>query len=155
MMSPDVTLRAITPDNLWDICRLRVADDQKEFVASNAGSIAQAYVEPSFRPFAIYAGDEPVGFTMYGREESTGRWWLVRLMVDQRYQARGHGRAALQLLLPMMIDEVGMDEIFTSYMPGNEVAAALYRSIGFVDTGEMDEGEHLMRLDIRTWGNRS
>ncbi|HUG13528.1 MAG TPA: GNAT family N-acetyltransferase [Thermomicrobiales bacterium] len=154
MTAPAITLRAITPDNLWDVCRLRVTDEQSEFVESNAGSIAQAYVEPSFRPYAIYADDEPVGFTMYGKEESTGRWWVVRLMVDQRYQRKGYGRSAMEALLPMMIEQVGMDEIVTSYVPGNGVAASLYRSLGFVDSGEMDEDEHLMRLSIPDWNSR-
>lgn len=145
-----ITLRPITSANLWEICRLKVADEQAGFVASNAGSIAQAYVEPSFRPLAVYAGEEPVGFTMYGREESTGRWWLVRLMIDHLYQGQGYGRSAMNALLPLMIEQAGMDEIYTSYMPGNDNAAALYRSLGFVDTGVMDDDEHVMRLNVHS-----
>lgn len=143
-----VSLRAITRDNLDAILRLNVDPDQKTFVASNVYSLAEAWTEPSFQPFAIYHADEPVGFTMYGLEESTARWWVVRLMVDAGHQAHGFGRAAMQLLLPLMVERHGMQRIVTSYEPGNDVAAALYRKLGFQDTGELDEGEYLMVLDL-------
>ena len=146
-----ISLRPITRDNIAAVCRLRVAEDQEEFVARNVSSIAEAYVEPTFRPLAVYAGDELVGFTMYGQDESNGRWWVIRLMIDRPRQGRGYGRQAMEALIPLMIEREGMGEIFTSYVPGNEAAAHLYRSLGFVDTGEMDEGEHLMRLDVAAW----
>jgi diamine N-acetyltransferase len=148
----DVSLREVNRDNLEAVCRLQVAGDQQEFVETNAGSLAEAYVEPSFRPFAIYAGDEPVGFTMYGYEDPPGRWWVVRLMIDQRFQGRGYGRRAMELLLHRMVEREGCRQIVTSYVPGNEIAAHLYRRLGFVDTGEMDEGEHLLRLDVERAG---
>lgn len=143
-----VSLRAITPDNLDAMLKLKVGTDQESFVAPNVYSLAEAWTEPSFQPFGIYHGDEPVGFTMYGLEESTDRWWVVRLMVDLAHQAHGYGRAAMQLLLPLMVERHGMQRIVTSYEPGNDVAAKLYVSLGFQDTGELDEGEYLMILDL-------
>ena len=61
-----VTLRPITRDNLWAVLRLRLHPGQEDFVADNAVSIANAYVEPTFVPLAVYAGEEPVGFAMDG-----------------------------------------------------------------------------------------
>lgn len=145
---PQITLRPITRGNIWAVCDLRVGDDQKDFVATNEDSILTAYVEPSFRPFGVYAGDELVGFTMYGYEDPPGRWWVVRLMIDQRFQGRGYGRTAMELLLPMMVERECMTEIVTSFVPGNKVAARLYESLGFVDTGEIEDGEPLLRLDV-------
>ncbi len=150
-----ISLRPITRDNIAEVCRLRVAEDQEEFVSRNVSSIAEAYVEPTFRPLALYAGDDLVGFTMYGQDESTGRWWVIRLMIDRPQQGKGFGRQAMEALIPLMIEREGMDQIFTSYVPGNEGAAHLYRSLGFIDTGEMDEGEHLMRLDVAAWRGSS
>jgi diamine N-acetyltransferase len=152
MTAPAITLRAVTRDNFDAVIGLRVADDQTHFVASNEYSLAEAYVESQFYPFAIYAGDEPVGFTMYGFEEPTGRWWIVRLMIAHAQQGKGFGRRAMELLIPLMTERHRMDSIVTAYEPGNDVAASLYRSLGFVDTGEMDDDEHLMRLNVRDWG---
>ena len=143
-----VSLRAITRENYRAVIRLKVGAEQETFVADNVFSLAETWVEPSFQPLAIYHLDEPVGFTMYGLEESTGRWWVIRLMVDERYQARGYGRAAMQLLLQLMVVRHAMKQIVTSYEPGNDGAAALYRTLGFRDTGEIDEGEYLMVLDL-------
>jgi diamine N-acetyltransferase len=143
-----VSLHAITRENYRAVIRLKISAEQETFVADNVFSLAETWVEPSFQPLAIYHADEPVGFTMYGLEESTGRWWVIRLMVDARYQARGYGRAAMQLLLSLMVERHEMKQIVTSYEPGNDVAAALYRTLGFNDTGAMDEGEHLMVLDL-------
>lgn len=155
MTAPRITLRPVTRDNFDAVICLRVADDQTRFVASNVYSLAEAYVESQFYPFAIDAADEPVGFTMYGFEEPTGRWWIVRLMIAHAHQGKGYGRRAMELLIPLMVERHGMDSIITSYDPGNDVAASLYRGLGFVDTGEMDDGEHVMRLNVGDWGAES
>ncbi len=145
-----VTLRPVSRDNISAVCQLRVADDQADFVATNARSIAEAYVEPTFRPFGIYANDELVGFTMYGFDVRVGRWWVVRLMIDARYQGRGYGRRAMELLLPLMLAQEGMDEIVTSFVPGNAPAERLYRSLGFEDTGEIEDDEPVLRYVVRS-----
>lgn len=46
----------------------KVTPEQEDFVAPNLYSIAEAYVEPSWTPLAIYAGEELVGFSMFGRD---------------------------------------------------------------------------------------
>ncbi len=145
-----VALRAITRANFYEILALKVGADQTNFVAPNVKSLAEAWLEPSFEPFGVYHDDELVGYTMYGYEDPPGRWWVVRLMIDERFQHRGYGRAAMQLLIPLMIERHRMSRIVTSYAPGNDVAGGLYRSLGFQDTGQMEDGEHLVVLDVTT-----
>lgn len=62
----DITLRRVTHANFGELADLAVREDQREFVASNAVSIMEAYttlVEGGVAlPFGIYAGDTPVGF---------------------------------------------------------------------------------------------
>jgi hypothetical protein len=61
-----VTLREITRETIRTICNLQVAPHQKNFVAPNAVSIAQAYFEPEIVWFrAIYADKTGVGFLMH------------------------------------------------------------------------------------------
>lgn len=143
-----VTLRPLTRENLWPVVELKIHPDQESFVAPNIDSIANAYVEPTFVPLAVYAGEELVGFAMYGQHPDTGAWWVIRLMIALEHQGRGFGRAAMETLLDLMVERTGCDEIITSFVPGNTVAATLYASLGFHPTGEEEDGEPLLRLPI-------
>ncbi len=141
-----VTLRPITRENLGAVLRLRKHPDQEGFVPDNAASLALAYVEPTFAPLAVYAGEEPVGFAMYGQHPDTGAWWVIRLMIDREQQGQGYGRAAMEAVIEMMAERVGCEEIVTSFVPSNAVAAGLYAGLGFRPTGEIEDGEPLVRL---------
>lgn len=59
-------LEKINGKNVWDILKLRVSDNQKNFVASNDISIIEAYTMISGNgyafPFAVYNAGVPVGF---------------------------------------------------------------------------------------------
>ena len=149
-----VTLRPITRDNLWAVVDLKLHPGQEGFVADNVDSIANAYVEPTFVPLAVYAGDELVGFAMYGQHPRTGAWWLIRLMVDREHQGKGYGRAASEAVIAMMAERAGCEEIVTSFVPSNAVAAGLYASLGFRPTGEIEDGEPLVRLRLADWRAR-
>ena len=143
-----VTLQPLTRDNLWPVVELKVQPEQENFVAPNIDSIANAYVEPTFVPLAVYAGDDLVGFAMYGQHPSTGAWWVIRLMIAPEHQGRGYGRAAMETMIDLMVERIGCEEIVTSFVPGNTVAAALYDSLGFRLTGEEEDGEPLLRLRL-------
>lgn len=143
-----VTFRPVERDNFIDVVKLSVHDSQRGFVASNVFSIAEAKVEPDWVPLAVYAGDELVGFTMYGYEEREGRWWIFRLMVGAEHQGKGYGKAAMRKLIKEMVAEHGMESIFISYDLGNDAAAGLYRGLGFRETGEIDQGEIVAELRV-------
>jgi diamine N-acetyltransferase len=66
--------------------------------------------------------------------------------VDQQYQGRGYGRAAMEEIIRQLRDRSDRQEIFTSYEPDNHVAAKLYRSLGFEDTGRVENGELVVCL---------
>jgi diamine N-acetyltransferase len=69
-----ITLRPITRDNLWAVVNLKLHPHQEQLIEDNVASIANAYVELTFVPLAVYAGDELVGFAMYGQHAKTGDW---------------------------------------------------------------------------------
>src|SRR5215472_7357385 len=94
-----VGVREITRENWLQCVRLTVATEQESFVASNALSLAQSKYEPEWIPLAVYDDDEMVGFLMYGVYRDEGKYWILRVMVDQRFQGKGYGRAAMGLLL--------------------------------------------------------
>ena len=63
-----INFRAITEDNFDTIIRMKRPDNE-HFLASNAYSLAQAWLyrdAGDVFPFAIYNGDEPVGFMLLG-----------------------------------------------------------------------------------------
>ena len=68
-------LRKADLSNVWALTALSVAPEQKDFVASNAESLIEAYATQSSgypaMAFGLYEGDEPVGFALlgYGRME--------------------------------------------------------------------------------------
>jgi diamine N-acetyltransferase len=143
-----VTLQNITRDN-WRACiKLTTTEAQTHFVATNVVSIAQAYVEPSFVPLAIYNDDTMIGFAMIGRDEETGADWIIRFMIDQTMQRKGYGRAAMQALLARLTQQPDCREIRISYEPDNSVAERLYQSLGFHPTGEVEHGEVIARLAV-------
>jgi diamine N-acetyltransferase len=143
-----VTLRPLTRDNLWAVVGLKLHPGQEAFVADNIDSIANASVEPTFVPLAVYADHELVGFVMYGQHPETGAWWVIRLMIAREQQGKGYGRAAMEAVIAMMAERVGCEEIVTSFNPANAVALGLYTSLGFQPTGEIEDDEPLLRLRL-------
>ena len=133
-----VSLRPITPENLDECIALKVANHQKGFVASNIYSLAQAAVSPIYHPFGIYDADahhqanpSMVGFVMYGL--SNARGFILRLMIDEKFQRRGYGRAAMVEVIRRLKLHPEVERIATSHNRKNEAAARLYESFGFVD----------------------
>ena len=144
----DITFRPVTRENFSAVTELAVTPEQAEFVAPNLYSLAEAYVEPTWTPLAIYAEDHLVGFAMFGRDDETGRWWIMRYMIDTQHQGKGYGTAALPTLIDLIVERHGCSELFLGYEPSNEVARRLYARMGFAPTGEMTGGEIVARLGL-------
>ena len=88
-----VTIKEITTDNIDDVLALKVRDDQKSFVITNAESLAKAYVySKTAYPFAVYEEETLVGFIMMGYYEVKGYYTLWEFMIDQKYQNKGYGK---------------------------------------------------------------
>ena len=154
-----IRLERINGENVWDALKLKVSDEQKNFVASNEISIIEAYTAITGNgyafPFLIYNDDVPVGFLMIGFDAddywedapkiAKGNYNLWRLMIDKDYQGKGYGRKAVLLALDFIKTlPCGRAEYcWLSYEPENDVARKLYGSFGFIETGEKD-GEELI-----------
>ncbi|MGW0815550.1 GNAT family N-acetyltransferase [Streptomyces viridiviolaceus] len=155
MRSPGVHLREITDDDRDAVRALRVRRDQKQFVASVSQSLKEAAKKPEANPWcrAVYCGDEPVGFVMLSWKPPAGlykgRHFLWRLLVDKRYQGRGIGREAL-MQVATLVRADGATELLTSYEPGDGEPWPFYQKFGFEPTGEIDDGEIVLRLAFPT-----
>ena len=154
-------LEQVNGKNVWDILKLTVEENQKNFVANNDISIIEAYTAIIGNgyafPFGIYENETPVGFLMIGFDIddywddapsiAKGNYNLWRLMIDKAYQRRGYGKEAVQLALDFIKSfPCGKAEYcWLSYEPENEAARQLYRSFGFSETGDTD-GEELIAV---------
>lgn len=146
---PDVTLRPITKDTVRSILALKVAPAQERFVAANAVSISQAYFQREVAWFrAVYAGDAPVGFVMVEDDPEKASYCLWRFMIDARHQGTGIGRRALEQVIAHVRTRPGAKALFTSVVPGEGSPGPFYEKMGFVYTGEEDDGELVLRLDL-------
>lgn len=144
----EVTLREVTADTVRAICVLEVRPEQRGFVAPNAISIAQAHFAPNAWFRAVYAGDEPVGFVMVDEDVEKEEYYLWRFMIAGEHQREGYGRRALDLVVERARGLPGARELISSYVPGAEGPRDFYLRYGFVETGEVDEGEHVIRLEL-------
>lgn len=143
-----IHLQAITRENFEAIAALEVHKSQWNYLASNAYSIAEASFDPSLHTRAIYCDARPVGFLMthhpVGEAGAGHTVEIWRFMVDASEQGKGHGRAALRLVLDELRADPSVRRVGISYTPDNQVAQALYAGLGFVETaideatGEME-----------------
>jgi len=143
-----VSLRPVTPENVYEVLRLRVTKEQEQFVADNARSLAEAAYNPFAWPRAIYADETPVGFVMLYDDPHTPEYFLWRLLIDQRYQRLGLGRQAIQQVIEYVAGRPNATSLGVSYVPAEGSPQPFYTSLGFVDTGETQDEERVMRLDI-------
>jgi diamine N-acetyltransferase len=143
-----ISLRQVTAETVRTICRLDVSEEQKHYVAPNSVSIAQAYFEPKAWFRAIYADETPVGFIMLYDDPGEPKYILWRFMIDARYQKRGFGRCALDLLIDYVQSRPGARELFLTCVPGQVGPQSFYRKYGFKSTGKMIGDEVEMRIDL-------
>ena len=144
-----VSLRQITPENFDECINLKVAAGQENFVAPNVKSIAQSKVYPTMNISAVYDSDEMVGFVMFGFDPDDEKYYLVRLMVDEKHQGKGYGKAATLAVISQLKQTEGCGELYLSFVPENAGAERLYKSVGFERTGEISQGEIVMRFQMR------
>ena len=140
---------------------LRTTEAQEQFVAPVEQSFADALEHPEAcaRYWAVYDGDEIVGFTMISDNipQATldadptlaGPYFLWRLLIDERYQRRGYGSATLDAVVAYVRSRPSGDALITSAGQGDGSPQPFYEGYGFVPTGEMMEGEVVLRLDLR------
>ena len=138
-----VSLRAVTRENVRAVCDLRLAHGQENLAAPAAYTVAEGHYEPGALLRAIHLDERPVGVLLV--EVETGTPYLVRFMIDAGHQARGAGRAAVELLVAEL-REAGWSELEVSYLPVEGGEGAFWRRCGFADTGRELHGEPVARL---------
>ena len=144
-----IQLKEITSENFDHVLLLKVSESQKDFVSSPVYSLAQAYVyRETAYPFAIYADSTVVGFMMLGYYKVKNQYTLWKLLIDERFQNNGYGKESLKLGIHYLVNRFKVKEVFTGVAFGNDIAKNLYESFGFKETGNRDEFQLEMKLEI-------
>ena len=171
-----INFRAITEDNFDAIIRMKRPDDE-HFVASNAYSLAQAWlyrdagdVYPfaiyddetpvidsegvdvagvaDVYPFAIYDDETPVGFMMLDEDLDEKCVIIWRIMFPVENQNKGYGTAAIREIIRLAKESGKYDFVLIDYAPDNKIAEHVYTKLGFKHTGVFEHGEYELRLDL-------
>lgn len=147
-----IILKEITNANIWKVCGLEPFDDQKDFVAENIQSLAEAYATRNegnnALPLAVYNDAELIGFVMIGKgtvgneEESDlikENYSLWRQMIDKKYQGQGFGKQTIDAVMDLIrtFPFGKAKKVWLSYEPENTHARDIYRKYGFVENGEI------------------
>ena len=141
-----IELREITKANLREALQLKVAPGQEQFVAPNAVSIAQAYFDRDIAWFrAVHDGERAVGFLMLEDVPERASYTLWRFMIDARFQRMGYGAQALERLFEHVRTRPGATVLYTSCVDAPGGPGPFYERMGFEYTGDLDEGERVMR----------
>ena len=127
----NINFKEIDKSN-YNICiNLKVGDHQKDYVASNAISLVQAFYEEELYPIGIYNDEEMVGFILYDYDKELDGWSFSRFMIDINHQKKGYGSKALEKFLEFFHNKYEEENLYTSVEIDNEVAMKLYEKYGF------------------------
>ena len=143
-MTRQIELREVTPDNWRAVAEVELADAQRAFAGPVTRYLCLCHYGGVWHPLAVCSGDETVGFAMWAIDPGDRSGWIGGLVIDRRRQRQGFGRATVQALAARLTAD-GCDSVALSYSPGNAVARALYLSLGFEETGEMEDDEVVAR----------
>jgi len=137
-----ITVRPLNRFNWEAATQLELHEYQSDFMPPILHSIAQSKFE-DLEPMGIFAGDDLVGFAMYGN--FSGICWINRIMLDKTHQEKGYGKKALQLILDKIKTRPNCQEIRTSFVRANALAEYFFGSMGFQRIADGLDGEIVMR----------
>ncbi|MEX3017426.1 GNAT family N-acetyltransferase [Gymnodinialimonas hymeniacidonis] len=153
-----ISVRPVEKADLDALFELWPADDQRQFVAPNAVTVAEAAYEPAAYAFTIWAGDVRVGLialidmteldpSEVAPEDEPEAGLLWRLMIGEAHQGNGYGTAAIQWAFEWARAR-GRPRMSVEVVETNTVAIALYERMGFRATGVMYGNEAQMARDL-------
>jgi len=146
----DIKLKEVTIENFRDVTKIQIEKDQERYVPSSCFLIAESKFHPNHQARAIYFEDTVVGLVLFQTGEGDfepHECGIFGFMIDKRYQNKGIGKVALQLLLKE-IEAIGQFTwIELSCDPENEQANSVYRKNGMLPTHWKDNGDIVFSIE--------
>ena len=141
-----ITLQPITETNFLTAAALSVSPDQGRYVAPAPIILALAYAYRRHRASAwgVYDGCRMVGLAlMEDLDEEPACYHLSELLIDEKEQGKGYGKAAFAAVLDYIRTKPfgKSGRILLTCNRENPAALGLYQSFDFCPTGNGDEDE--------------
>ena len=137
-----VNLIELNEENWMDFAGLSVDESQKQYLASNIGIIARGYVYRNCRAkvIGIVEHGKAAGLSLVrDMDEEPACYDLQQFMIDKRFQGKGIGTKALELILDDLKKERRYDCVEVCVKMDDAQALHVYEKTGFIDIGYIDE----------------
>jgi diamine N-acetyltransferase len=144
---PKLTLMTINNSNWRKVIRIKVKPEQLDYVAEPSYYLLLCQYGELWQPLAVTIDDQVIGFIMWAIDPQDGSCWLGGFHLDADWQGKGYGRLTLQTAIKMLSEQEGTRNFALSVLPNNP-AIKLYKSVGFVETNEMEDDEMVMRFSM-------
>jgi diamine N-acetyltransferase len=145
-----LSVAELTADNIEAVLAVTPRPEQLRHVNPVAWYVAMAAYEGVWQPVALVADDgEVVGFAQWAWDDSDSTYTLGGIVLDARHQGRGLGRPLLDALVTHVRALPRSGTVVLTVHDDNERARGLYGRYGFVETGEVLDGELVMVLPER------
>lgn len=112
--------------------------------------LAKCFVRPQDRkwlPFAILSENQIIG--IFALAVSASCCELYHFLIDRSVQRRGYGRTALLHIIEHVRNQYpDCQQLNLTVHEHNTAAQSLYRSTGFEETAEINNGEKVWRLTL-------
>lgn len=142
-----VVLKPVSMENWYECTQLKVKPEQRNvFPAPVVYWIAESKYVNDFELRAIYAEEALVGFLVFcTNPDKDDNYWIPAIMIDEKHQGRGYGKAAMEALIQLMSISHGI-RIMIGHRPDNQIAGKLYESLGFNKVSEEVIDGEIIRL---------
>lgn len=144
-----ITLKKVNRQNVEAVLNLEVKEEQKKYVANPCKSLAYAYANKEItEAFGIYFGNQLVGYTSIIFEEEENVFNLWHFFIDQKFQGKGLGKKSLTVIMDDLKRKAKgiTNKVALGVEADNSIAIKLYKSFGFLDTGEKDDDGEIIML---------
>ena len=143
-----ICLKDVTIENYFDVLNLEVHPNQRNFIASNSISLAEAYVYDKngdfIAPLAVYDKEVLVGFVMIAYDQKIG--------ISKGNYLLFHFKPTMDAVIDFVRTEPAgkATSLWLSYEPENNQARSCYLHYGFKETGQVIEDEIVAIYDLTT-----
>ncbi len=137
-----VKLFDIDEQNWLEIVSLSVNEEQKKFLDKPIGILARGYIYRSnnAKVYGISNDENIIGVALVkDLDEEPACYDLQQFMIDRHFQNKGYGTEALRLILTLLSKEGKYGQVEVCVNKSDTAALRMYKKVGFVDTGYIDE----------------
>lgn len=131
----------------WKACAKLWSEEDREFVAANTYSIAEAQFYSKAISRALSVNGEMVGYAMFGEDEDDPDAWAIdRFMIAKAHRKSGYGFHAMKAIVKLGREQ-GFRKFVTSTVTTNEPMQGLLSKVGFVTEHEVRDNEYVYFLE--------